>query len=451
MPYRRILIPVVAASYAVATLDLIFVVVFTEHAALASPWVLLSSLGRSFGVILAAFVLSGIVIALPLWRFAQLPIEPLGVAIFVGLLPPVLARSLAVHKLWSVAWAPAVAFVLILPAALATYAVARARAHPESAHRWTTVSMTALVVLVEILFCVWFRIYGPRDLVPGTGWILLGCLVVIAATLVLFSRWPPARLALPLLWFLTAMSVLGAVEKVQWSSFRPEPAAASLRRMGRPVLLLTVDTLRRDALHCYDPAVESGPHIDRLAMDSIRFRNAYATAPWTLPSVVSIMTGLSPWAHGVGAAEPSLAKSIATLGERFRAAGYTTAAIGVNGVLAENNSLRRGFRDFRFTGHRNPDTLGFAVLRTLLPAVNADRVTTADVARAASGFLRAHRDRDFFLWVHFFDPHDPYRPPSAFASDGAAPPRIGRAFDIPGQEVLTGQLTYSAAEVAWMR
>lgn len=92
------------------------------------------------------------------------------------------------------------------------------------------------------------------------------------------------------------------------------------------VLLVSIDTLRPDRLGCYGATRIQTPAIDALARTGVRFENAFTPAPLTLPAHWTIMTGVEPWRHavidnGMTLAEPK----VATLAERFFAAGYDTA------------------------------------------------------------------------------------------------------------------------------
>jgi len=183
-----------------------------------------------------------------------------------------------------------------------------------------------------------------------------------------------------------------------------EPGAAA----GFNVLLVTFDTTRWDHLGCYGRQQAATPSCDRLAARGVRFEHAVASAPLTLPSHATILTGLYPGAHGardngrylVGAEHETLA-------ETFGAHGYDTAAFVACFVLDARFGLDQGFDvyDFQVTQE------GF---RPQMPDYNerpADAVTDAAIA-----WLRERETRDpanpFFLWVHYFDPHLPYTSPS---------------------------------------
>jgi arylsulfatase len=127
---------------------------------------------------------------------------------------------------------------------------------------------------------------------------------------------------------------------------------AGARRSG-DVLLITIDTLRADHLHCYGQALETSPNIDALAARGVLFERAIAASGYTGPSHSSMMTGLYPRRHSMGFANGMLVLSGGeTLAETFQRHGYDTAAFVSNAVLWARSGLNRGFAvyDDEFTG-----------------------------------------------------------------------------------------------------
>jgi arylsulfatase A-like enzyme len=185
-------------------------------------------------------------------------------------------------------------------------------------------------------------------------------------------------------------------------------ACAPARRTGTEapnVVLISVDTLRADHLGCYGaPAVET-PAIDRLAAEGVRFQHAYSPAPLTLPAHWTIHTGIEPWRHGVLDNGMVLRERPATtLAERFSEAGYDTAAFVAAFVLNRAFGLDRGFR--HYDDGPGSDAELDQLFHSTAPA--DERVSRAH------HWLRRPRSQPFFLWLHLYDPHSPYEPPSAF-------------------------------------
>jgi choline-sulfatase len=180
-------------------------------------------------------------------------------------------------------------------------------------------------------------------------------------------------------------------------------ACAPPERVER-VVLVTIDTLRIDHVGCYGAGGARTPSLDALAAAGTRFATAVSPAPLTLPSHTTLFTGLDPPRHGVRAnARSSLDASLPTLAERFRQAGFATAAFVGAAVLAGSQGLARGFDVYDDAmSSRRAATAGSYLERT------ADAVVDAALAWLATAPPR------FLLWVHLYDPHAFYRPPPGF-------------------------------------
>ena len=179
---------------------------------------------------------------------------------------------------------------------------------------------------------------------------------------------------------------------------------------GPNLLLVTIDTLRADHVGAYGAVEARTPVLDRLAAEGTRFSTAIASAPLTLPSHASILTGLYPPHHGVRYNGISrLRPSFETLTERLRDAGYATGAVVGSTVLAGKYGLDQGFE------HYDDDTQS--------RGDPAER-PASEVTDAALAWLE-HAERPFFLWVHYYDPHELYAPPAPFAERFADRPYDG--------------------------
>jgi arylsulfatase A-like enzyme len=192
---------------------------------------------------------------------------------------------------------------------------------------------------------------------------------------------------------------------VAWS---PVVLEGSVEKAERPnVLFIVVDTLRADHLTPYGYKVhDTTPEIQRrLAGPGTVVENAYSQAPWTLPSVVSFMTGRYPGELlGDDAASFGIPAGVKTLAERMAAAGYDTGGFIANPVLHEGAGYERGFH----TSYAPPADIEWI------------RRHADDLNRHAVPWLRshqwgAHQRRPFFLYVHYVDPHDPYENPDMVA------------------------------------
>lgn len=169
------------------------------------------------------------------------------------------------------------------------------------------------------------------------------------------------------------------------------------------VLLITVDTLRRDHLSIYGYRRSTTPNLDALARNSALFKNAYSTAPMTVPSITSLMSSNYFSIHQVPNNHSAFSGNLPTLAEALRSDGYSTAAFVGNAVLRPDRGLNRGFDVY------NAHLPGSEINRRL-PERDASRLTNA-----ALSWLNNHYRERFFLWLHYQDPHAPYTPPDSIA------------------------------------
>ncbi len=193
-------------------------------------------------------------------------------------------------------------------------------------------------------------------------------------------------------------------------------SAQSAPTAKTPVLLITVDTLRADRLGCYGARRVRTPAMDALASAGVRFDNALAQVPITLPSHAVILTGTYPMYNGVrDFTSPGLPPSVGLLAEAFQRQGYATAAFVSAFVLDSTWGLRRGFQTYddhfdpRQFETRNPGNIERRAEETV------DRLL-AWLRGYASGQSAA---RPFFVWLHLYDPHSDYNPPEPFRSQYA--------------------------------
>ena len=200
-------------------------------------------------------------------------------------------------------------------------------------------------------------------------------------------------------------------------------AVALLSACGRPaperrdpaqnVLLITIDTLRADAVGAYGNATVSTPWMDRLAAGGVRFAQAHASTVVTLPSHANILSGLYPFRHGVrenaGFRFPAAVETLASL---LKARGYRTAAFVSAFPLDARFGLTRGFDiyDDRFpkgeanAAFRVPERRGADTVAAALAWIG--RREPGASAPAAP----------WLAWVHLYEPHFPYAPPEPYAS-----------------------------------
>ncbi len=171
------------------------------------------------------------------------------------------------------------------------------------------------------------------------------------------------------------------------------------------VVLVSMDTVRRDRLHCYGRDEIDTPTLDRLAREGIRFDQAVTAIPMTLPSHSTMLTGLTPRHHGARVNGMfRLNEEVATLQGVLRGRGYHTGGVIAAFVLDRQYGLSRGFDHYDDDLSSGRKAYQFSYRERQAEQVNA----------AALAWLRDHVDKPFFLFVHYFDPHWPYDAPEPF-------------------------------------
>jgi arylsulfatase A-like enzyme len=298
-------------------------------------------------------------------------------------------------------------------------------------------------------------------------------LAAIAAGLLPRSLGPRARAGL------TAAALLAPTLAVDLgASLFPRPRfrvehpreadAARPPREARSLLLITIDTLRADHLGAYGAAEQYTPELDRLCRRGGQLAVCLAHVPATTPSHASILTGLEPPDHGSRFNAVPIRAEARTLAEFFRAAGYRTAAfVSAFPLVAEVSGLDRGFEVYdQFLA---PDRGSQLLYRTRLArwAYGLGLIRRAErkawmvvpwVERWLEGLAPGE---PFFAWVHFYDPHLPYDPPSpydALFGDTRAAPAAGRQVaraeewnrtgERPSPEVVRALLRRYSGEIA---
>ncbi|MGE5357825.1 MAG: sulfatase [Bacteroidales bacterium] len=194
------------------------------------------------------------------------------------------------------------------------------------------------------------------------------------------------------------------------------------------IILITVDSLRADALGVYGYGKPTSPHLDAFAREAVVITDAVAQAPYTKPSIASLMTGVFPGTHKTytsskpaetimkrgghvkGAFEltDALPKELPTLAEAMTAAGYRTVGLSTNPFLISDFGYDRGFSEFEFFSSGETYARATPVLERALQV------------------LKAPRSRPVFIWIHLMDTHNPYLPSEPYRSmfRPATPPRL---------------------------
>ena len=449
-----------AASLSLASIDLILSVVFGRFGVLREAGGATAYFAGSLLVLVSIYVLLWVVVGLPAKLIFKLPVSALSIALVATVAFPLLlgvlgARNLDLRQLDGSPYSIVMAMGLSLATGVLAYLVGSAvDRDDERSRRVAWAFVVAPLILVEALAILWLRfnwLGGPlswRSVV-----FFLVALVLLAGTAQLLRK-PGVEQHVPMILLAVAL-IACLVAGVRALSLGPSltetaPVFSQAHRVKR-VLLITIDTLRQDSILTGKTPSDS-PNIDTLAQQSVVFENAYVSAPWTPPSIASIMTGLAPWAHTVSRRQTVFPAAPPYLPDVMLDAGYATAAFGANSLLTYQSALSRGFQTYHFPERGRPNTLGMAALRTLLgPVKMSDQHWTEEITALAEQWIELHRERDFFLWLHYFDPHAPYIPPGKFLADMSDRPPLRAGFEFGRSQILSRLATYSPRQKRWLK
>ena len=198
------------------------------------------------------------------------------------------------------------------------------------------------------------------------------------------------------------------------STFQNAAQGQSTKSAPPDVYLITIDTLRADHVGCYGYKQIETPALDALAGDGVRFSQAFTHSPITNTSHITILTGLLPSVHGVTDFAVPLSPQHVTAAELLKKHGYHTAAF-IGAVILDSNTLAPGLdRGFDFYDNfpkgdgkdadgKNKERWGRVERRGM------------EVVNHAEAWFEKHPTGPHFVWVHLYDPHDPYEPPAPFS------------------------------------
>ncbi len=220
----------------------------------------------------------------------------------------------------------------------------------------------------------------------------------------------------------------GPAEKV------PAPSRA------RHLVLVTIDTLRADRVGAYGYKGAATPHLDGLARDGAMARSASAHVPLTRPSHVSLFTGRLPSETGIrDNFSPAIVPEVPLLAEVLKQAGFATGAFVSSVVLESSSGLDRGFDEYRDEFESDE-----AQVRFLNTVQRRGDLTTEEAVAWLEKTRAASPSGRIFLWLHLYDPHDPYEPPEPYASRFAGRPYDG---EVAFADELLGRLDVALARL----
>jgi len=297
------------------------------------------------------------------------------------------------------------------------------------------VALAALVPLPTLL-ASWGGAVGAEGgigILPG-AWIMTAfvTLVVLMTAALMPARTRSARIP----WWIAPLLVLVMLAVPAWLQARVMFFSARPPEDARNVLLITIDTLRADALGAFREGLplpaglerSATPALDALAAGSYGFLDAFSPVPKTPQAIASLMTGNYSYRHGFESLFSTLPWSNRTLAEALRGAGWTTAAVLTNGLIDRGSGIGQGFDIYRNRLGIRPGVkhlLLLDLLARLWPRAATTLLNRFDATRPfpeladtttnrAIDMLRRVENRPFFLWVHYLDPHWTYDPPEPF-------------------------------------
>jgi arylsulfatase A-like enzyme len=195
--------------------------------------------------------------------------------------------------------------------------------------------------------------------------------------------------------FAAALAVFG-FRHIDLRPFPKTTAAIPAR-----IILIGIDTLRADHLSCYGYSRQTSPGLDALAREGVRFENAYSSAPWTLPAMTSIFTSLPPPQHGIEARDLHLDHSVPTLAGAFTSQNWPTSAFITHIFVSHIFGLNSGFQEFQ-------------ELSIDWSFQEGSQLKAEQLNAHVFPWLDTHRNKKFFLYLHYFDPHWDYDPPAPY-------------------------------------
>ncbi len=256
-----------------------------------------------------------------------------------------------------------------------------------------TIFVTALNCFIVLFYCGWIinHYWLPAYFHPTSLWtdaviFLVTLLVGIISSRVKWKKLLTAdrlasikKITLPLIVLTLALNIFTLIDKNKESSDHPN------------IVLIIVDTLRADHLQCYGYQRDTSPNIDALSRQAILFKNAIVPAPWTSPSISSIFTSQYPAVLGFQDQAVKIHPKFLTLPKMLKQHHYTTKGIISHTFLSPGSGFDEGFDSYddeNAKGH--------------------DHVSSPSLTEKAINFIEKNRYKQFFLFIHYFDPHYNY-------------------------------------------
>jgi arylsulfatase A-like enzyme len=280
--------------------------------------------------------------------------------------------------------------------------------------RGAGLNLGALALAVTALAYLW----NSRMLVPPSVHAVAAGGTLLALLVFRVLLWPLAWLVRRVLpdgtrrlrrrWIALAGGMAGLVVAVFALAPAPSPMPAPTAGSGPNVVILVVDTLRRDHVSAYGYGRKTTPALDAIAAEGTLYEHAYTPAPWTLPAHASLLTGLYPSAHETDFGHIRLPAERQTLAELLHAHGWSTGAFTANPWLSPVSGLDQGFDVYDFLGIQITVNSTFFLngfKHAALEDMGGEELT--DRLIAWTGEQAAAR-RPFFAFANYMEVHEPY-------------------------------------------
>ncbi|MCC6712333.1 MAG: sulfatase-like hydrolase/transferase [Candidatus Dadabacteria bacterium] len=419
----------------------------------------LLTIAVSAGVFLAVFAVLWPAVGRPVSRRFNPGSAPaaISIGVFIGVTMLLVSLNYDLFNTWgrSYAWELA-AFLAVSAAigALVYFAAAGIARLAQGAAIGNFLALFLPVLSIEIMLAVWLARFGRY-----TGYELsLGFFIALFLTLAVSMKLVRTKMdpAFPLVMLaVCALLVSPAAFLLTRESYEAEASRVeeTTDHDVSHVILITIDTLRKDSLSAYGSERVETPTIDGFASDGELFENAYSSSSWTLPSFASMMTGLPVTVHKTARADSMLPDEFMTIAERLRDSGYYTAAIVDNFFLHPEFNMNQGFLEYNYYPKRQKaiNSFGVTVVNQVFPELLKHYTSTKDLTDVSLKWLGENRDRDFFLWLHYYDPHIPYAPPREYISkDAVKDDGIGYVFE-SARNIRSGHFSPNEAKRKWIR
>jgi arylsulfatase A-like enzyme len=282
------------------------------------------------------------------------------------------------------------------------------------------------LMALALAFIAVALLWNPESILPRRSYVLVAFGAQLTILAVAGLGLGLLRLLRPLGRRVTAaaagLAAAGLVAAAAWSLLGGSTGQAGRRASVRPgadrppnVVLVVIDTLRRDRVSAYGYHRKTSPNLDRLAAEGALFERAYTTASWTLPAHASLFTGLYTASHGTDNGRIRLPSAHRTLAEILAEAGYRTAGFSANPWLSTMSGLDQGFETFEYLGIQTT-TSGFFLnlfkgrLRLLLHGTDRLDLGAADITDRLLRWISDVRrgGEPFFVFLNYMEVHEPY-------------------------------------------